>query len=594
MTGIIHCSLFRQYLTALVLLSIMTMATACGGASGTLSEDSPGQSPAATDLPDPATIDHSTSMVEGVSGQAGSAFRSDLLVQHVTADADMAVFLPGDAADKLPAAISGYGLDRAALVIYTFDTSALLGESGCTLSLRCDVLPLDSEVVAYAGIANRAEHQWDWQKLAYTEDSPEGPRLSGIIPAGMPGPWLDVVIVVYGDSELRVDYAAITPPAQLNGGTVAFRKGWDGTVKDTSGHCTCVCRDADGRMHITYYDDEAGQLYHLWQDGDAWLTRAVACDGISGSSHDLVSTPAGGLLLVLYDSAAGTGNVRWMTPEALADGVWTAGEDFETGLDDGGLAINAGANCRAVFDSEGNPHVFYEDVTNQRVRHAWRQLGGPWVREYVSQEGVPAGQPIGLNSSAGLACVYRQGGALYLAQPGADGWAADLLADDLVNPLDPTAETMFFDAVIRDSTAVLAMACTSGERIIHRDLATRTNLLDDVQGIPGDGAFPRLALLPDNGVALAGYDHLVGRLRLRLRKLEVESGYETIPVLAIGGPEYPDQDCDGFSLWVDPVAGTGGWHDVFLGVYGTKPKGDTADPPRVKKTFTGHVTLLKQ
>ncbi|MBN2081450.1 hypothetical protein JW859_04490 [bacterium] len=588
--------LLRRPVPWAVLILALVTATGCAGGSPVATDQAGPVAQVAADLPRPGQITHSAAALETPASALGSSFRTDLLNQHVAVDGSTAVFTPQDAADQQPAA-SDFGLSRAAIAVYSFDVTDLAGEPQLALSLLSQMLPEGSSQRVFAGIANRRTDSWDWQELSYEPDSAEGPRLSGHSQGGTTGPWLDLALVVYGDAPLTIDAVSVRPSDLPDGTVQVFRKGWDGTVKGSPGErfgaSISISPDGRGRPHVAYYDSSAGQLYHMWLADRVWFTQALTSEDDAGSSNDLVATPDGGLLAVYYDATRGVGPLRWLAPESLTSLVWSPQSNYDEGSDELGTPIDAGARCQAVFDVDGNANVFYEDRTTGRIRHAWQAPGVMgWLHEYVSPPDVVASSPRAYRCADSACATYQTAGKLWIAEPGNDGWELSELADDLANPLDPAAEFSFCDGAVRerDQTAVFAMACTGGLRVIHRDLAARNVLLSElITTTPGDGAFVDVALLADDGVCLTHFNPKEYKVFFETGDIPSAEQFTRIVALAFDGP---DEDCDGLACWVSPDLNADGTHDVLLVTMSTKDKPKQETKP--KRYFTGHVTLLKQ
>ena len=136
----------------------------------------------------------------------------------------------------------------------------------------------------------------------------------------------------------------------------------------------------DGRLQLFYYDETLGNLRHAWADAAGWHFENL--DGDAGSlAHldanlgtDPVSVVFNGNLHVFYRDVS-NGNLRhaWDLP--------TTGWHFENLDGDpgslGSLNADVGGNPSAVIYGT-TLQLFYYDATNGNLRHAWDDGSFGW------------------------------------------------------------------------------------------------------------------------------------------------------------------------------------------------------------------------
>ncbi|MFJ6901788.1 hypothetical protein [Streptomyces hokutonensis] len=162
-------------------------------------------------------------------------------------------------------------------------------------------------------------------------------------------------------------------------------------------------------LQVFYYDVTHHGLRHAWSDSTGWHFESL--DGSDstiaghyssdvGKTPNVVATPDGRLQVVYYDQT--NGNLR----HAYSDAT---GWHFENLDGDPGslghLDSNLGTDpTSAVFN--GRLHLFYRDIGNGNLRHAWDDPTTGWHFETLDGD---AGSTAGLNADTGstpTAVVY--------------------------------------------------------------------------------------------------------------------------------------------------------------------------------------------
>jgi hypothetical protein len=161
-----------------------------------------------------------------------------------------------------------------------------------------------------------------------------------------------------------------------------------------------------GQAHVWYHDKSAGALRHAWWDGARWNFETLDGDGGANGrtandvgEYDAV-TLYGNQPHVWYDDATG-GNLR----HAWWDGArW----NFETLDGNGGPNGRADSNVgryNTVTLYGGQPHVFFQDITNADMRHAWWD-GVQWRFEALDGNGGTHGETTNRVGFDNAALVY--------------------------------------------------------------------------------------------------------------------------------------------------------------------------------------------
>lgn len=141
---------------------------------------------------------------------------------------------------------------------------------------------------------------------------------------------------------------------------------------------------AGNRIHNFYYDDTNKSLRYVVWNGSRWVDRALdgASSSLDGTTNNdvgqgITATVYNGELQLFYrDSTAGSLRHAW-----TSNGQWR----FET-LDGTPAAVNrSSANVGThpkVITYKNQLQLFYYDITNQALRHAWWD-GRSWRFEHL-------------------------------------------------------------------------------------------------------------------------------------------------------------------------------------------------------------------
>lgn len=591
---------WRSILVAVSAAAVLgSLATGCSGSAAS-QLSSPGAEQSATpnavlgQLPSPAAIVRQAGMIPNPLMCPGSQYQHSFPNQNLTDMGSDVVFSPQ--------AIGGtFALPSAAFAIYQYqetDLDFLSRSARVVLRGMNPGPPTGTRIFAALGWSGA----WHWCELlpdtsgAQSWSFAYSPQWGGFS-QGQTGELVPAVIVMFGGAPVTVSELDLIPDdTSQAAGPAVFRKGWDGTIKgrtDFTGSVRVV-GDGLGQLHFSYYDSSNGQLYYMRLHDRILTTEAVDCNSDTGLFNDMVLDSAGSPILAWYDPQGQDGEIG-----DIIDGpsgmTWSAPSVFDAGDNPaGGPKADVGQHCALILDSVGDPHIFYNDLDNGRIKHAWKPAGSmAWVNEVVSQPGEEASNPVPLLGANGLCCAFVVNSHtgpfdLVVAQQGGPtGWIEDVVATDVQDPRAGSTDPGFCDGSVRPGTdeAVLAYSSLQGVHIIHRDLAARNTLSAIIiEGTVGGGVFIKMAMMGDGSAFVSHYNPASGMIAI-IRESP------SVPAVQVPAVQFPTGvECDDQDLWVSPDDIDGdGFHDLALltltdmaSISGNKTR-----------ELTGHVTLIK-
>ncbi len=252
------------------------------------------------------------------------------------------------------------------------------------------------------------------------------------------------VVATVHNSELHVFY--------YDASNTALRHGWltsggawqfeslDGMATSVSGYDSNVgmsnaVLDQSGKLHLFYYDAPRGNLRHATHaTAEGWRFQNLDGDygSIAGLNSDVGQNPtaaviAGAVQLFYYDAQNGNLRHAWVN----------SGSSWRFENLDGDYGSVSGQNATlgqdpTVTEHGGGLQLFYYDVQNGNLRHAWVNPGSSWRFENLDGDyGSVSGQNANRGSMANvlsfknsLYIFYRDnaGGTAHYAWADSGGW----------------------------------------------------------------------------------------------------------------------------------------------------------------------------
>ncbi len=209
------------------------------------------------------------------------------------------------------------------------------------------------------------------------------------------------------------------------------RAGWSVEVVDeyqVVGADCSIAVDGEGTPHICYYDKTNEELEYARRNGTTWDVEMVDWLSIVGSGTAIAIAP-GGVPYMVYIGA------RVLRVACPGEDGWNV---TEVDADEGHVSSPS-----IAFDHQGRPHIIYLGVG--RVKHATLS-GGNWTTETVDGLTGPTismSTDLAIRSDGGICCCYpdRGGTAVVFASKQDQNWSAEtidegFLLGDLAMELD--------------------------------------------------------------------------------------------------------------------------------------------------------------
>jgi hypothetical protein len=174
------------------------------------------------------------------------------------------------------------------------------------------------------------------------------------------------------------------------------------------GEQSAIAVDADGFVHIAYYDDTNGTLNYA-SNVNGWESVVVDNSSVSVGLNPSIALDSEGYVHISYYDEANQA-LRYATN---AGGVWTT-EPRDVG--------NVGLYSSISIDSDGGVHIVYLSSTSKNLKYTGNS-GGDWVINLVDSSGnVESRIATGVDSDDMLHVMYYRGGELIHANQTATGW----------------------------------------------------------------------------------------------------------------------------------------------------------------------------
>jgi len=145
-------------------------------------------------------------------------------------------------------------------------------------------------------------------------------------------------------------------------------EGWEYYVLDeTGGTCSAVVSDQNGKQHIVYIDlvDTSTHLSYVTNSGATWAQETLDEDGIVGEHSSIAVDADGNVHIAYYDNS--NSSLKY------ANNV----DGWNTEVVDNSSAM-MGMSPSLTLDEEGNVHISYHDGDGARTLKYATNAGGSW------------------------------------------------------------------------------------------------------------------------------------------------------------------------------------------------------------------------
>jgi hypothetical protein len=165
------------------------------------------------------------------------------------------------------------------------------------------------------------------------------------------------------------------------------------SANEVSGAVATV--EFNGLPHAFYHDESTGRLRHAWWTGRRWAFEDLDGNGVPGGAGRVPHDVGEHVTATVWNREPHV-FYRDATNERLRHAWWNGSRWLFENLDGPGVPGGAGRTANGVADDNtvrvyaGLPHVFYRDTTAGRLRHAWWS-GSRWLFENLDGPGVPGG-----------------------------------------------------------------------------------------------------------------------------------------------------------------------------------------------------------
>lgn len=189
-------------------------------------------------------------------------------------------------------------------------------------------------------------------------------------------------------------------------------------MDESGGVCSAIVSDDNNKQHVFYIDLVLAKtpLSYMTNSGAKWVTEAVDQQGDVGEQSSIAVDAEGFVHIAYYDDSNGTLN--------YANNL----NGWQTVVVDNSSA-SVGLNPSIALDSEGNVHISYYDETNQDLRYA-TNAGGTWIVDSRDTGGnVGFYSSLSIDSDDGVHIVYLSSTSKNLKYTGNSGgdWVINLV-----------------------------------------------------------------------------------------------------------------------------------------------------------------------
>jgi hypothetical protein len=153
----------------------------------------------------------------------------------------------------------------------------------------------------------------------------------------------------------------------------------------------------NNQPHVFYFDAQAGDLRHAWWSGRAWFFETL--DGNGNGPRGRIDGDVGGFISAINWNNQPHVFYYDFDNETLRHAWWDGRNWFFEALDGGQFGPNgrigtAVGGFTAAVTWNNEPHVFYQELENSLLRHAWWD-GRRWNFETLDGLGGGGGRVLG-------------------------------------------------------------------------------------------------------------------------------------------------------------------------------------------------------
>jgi hypothetical protein len=188
-------------------------------------------------------------------------------------------------------------------------------------------------------------------------------------------------------------------------------------LDESGGVCSAIVSDDNNKQHVFYIDLVLAKtpLSYITNSGAKWVAETVDQQGDVGEQSAIAVDADGFVHIAYYDDTNGTLN--------YASNV----NGWESVVVDNS-SVSVGLNPSIALDSEGYAHISYYDEANQALRYA-TNAGGVWTTEPRDVGNVGLYSSISIDSDGGVHIVYLSSTSKNLKYTGNSGgdWVINLV-----------------------------------------------------------------------------------------------------------------------------------------------------------------------